>query len=84
MDVVDRSLAHLSLMRILISVPDIPCATMITLKRRKISPKALLLGALLAVALPGSAYANTVSVMVQTPYNATRGLFFFSIIWGFE
>lgn len=33
--------------------------------RKKTVRKALLLGALLAVALPGIAYANTVSVTVQ-------------------
>lgn len=40
--------------------------------RKKTVRKALLLGALLAVALPGIAYANTVSVTVQTP-GATSG-----------
>ncbi|MGH3773257.1 MAG: hypothetical protein ACRDRW_17990 [Pseudonocardiaceae bacterium] len=35
--------------------------------RRSTSGKALILGALLTVAVPGIAYANTVSVTVQTP-----------------
>src|SRR5262249_3912601 len=40
--------------------------------RRKTIRRALVLGALLAVALPGIAYANTISVTVQTP-GATSG-----------
>jgi len=40
--------------------------------RKRNIPKALLLGALLAVALPGIAYANTLCVTVQTP-GATSG-----------
>ncbi|MFJ8016954.1 hypothetical protein [Streptomyces sp. NPDC096339] len=42
------------------------------LLRRPVAGKALVLGALLALAVPGSAYANTVGVTVKTP-GATSG-----------